>query len=41
MVTRVLREAVLICALFGSIVSLRAVQQDPTKKFSVPSPTAD
>ncbi len=31
MVTRVLREAVLICAVFGSIFSLHAAQQDPSK----------
>ena len=37
MVTRVLRDAVLICALFGSIFSLHAAQQDPTKKSTVPS----
>ena len=37
MVSRVLRELVLICALFGSIFSLHAAQQDPTKKSSVPS----
>lgn len=37
MVTRVLREVVLICALLGSIFGLHAAQQDPTKKSSVPS----
>ena len=37
MVSRVLREAVLICALFGSIFSLHAAQQGPSKKSSVPS----
>ncbi len=35
MITRVLREAVLICALFGSIFSLHAAQQDQTKKATV------
>jgi mono/diheme cytochrome c family protein len=37
MVTQVFREGVLICALFGSIFSLHAAQQDPNKKTTVPS----